>query len=291
MFDYNNFCKIKEYNSSWIGPGEREFCLLPTTLNKNSYYDDQGYLITDSVGDLRSINKKIDFTYKINKHGFRSNHFKPVDSEKITILTAGCSHSFGEALPEELRWQNFLLKSLKYSNLEWFDVSSMGASFRLVTRNVISFIRNYGKPNYVFIVFPDVARDFMFNDKENKFNNVNSNTRHIIKQKEHNIPQNFIDYTLSFNYYDALMKAIEYIWYLEEFCKTLNIKLYWTSWDNGLEEIFKNLNFKNFVEQKWQHGLNIDNLEYWDMANDNLHRGSSWTSWQGKSFSEVMLND
>jgi hypothetical protein len=288
--DQPDLKSIKEFSSSWLGPGSREQYLL-SLQNKNSYYDNEGYLITDDVKDEKIINKKINFNYKLNKHGFRSNHFKLVDSSKTTILTAGCSQSFGQALPEELRWQSFLLKNLKNNNIDFFDVSSTAASIRLITRNTVSFIRNYGKPNYIFIVFPDIARDFMFFEKENKFNNVNANTRHIIEQKIKNLPNALIDYTITFNEYDALMKSVEQIWHLEELCKLSGIKLFWTSWEDGFHNEFFKLNFNNFVEQTTPNHLNINNLEYWDMANDKKHFGSKWTSWQGKIFSEKLLND
>lgn len=40
------------------------------------FYDEDGYYVTDNIGDLRVINKEINFNYKINSHGFRSQHFK-----------------------------------------------------------------------------------------------------------------------------------------------------------------------------------------------------------------------
>lgn len=288
--DQPDLKSIKEFNSSWLGPGSRADQLL-FLKNKDSYYDDEGYLITNTVGDEKNINKEINYNYKINKHGFRSNHFKTINSNKTTILTAGCSNSFGQGLPEELRWQSFLLKNLNNDDIDWFDVSSMGGSFRLITKNIISFIRNYGKPDYIFIIFPDIARDFMFNDKKNSFNNVNAHPFYLTQKKQPTIFKNLVDYTLNFNEYDALMKAIEHVWYLEELCKLSGIKLFWTSWEHRFHDEFFKLNFKNFIEQTMPNDLNINNLEYWDEANDRIHYGSKWTSWQGKIFSEKVLND
>jgi hypothetical protein len=292
----------EEYSSEWIGPGNNKIflgsldrrTLIPAEKKEIEYYDQNGYYITDSVGDIKSINKNPNFTYKINRHGFRSKHFEPVDQNKTTILTAGCSHSFGQGLPEELRWQSFLLKNLNTKNIELFDVSSMGASYRLIVRNIIAFIRNYGKPNYIFVVFPDVARDFLYDKDLKKFWNVSAQAKFLT---EENKKKPVFEYTLSFNEYDATMKAIEAIWYLEEICKWAGIKLFWTTWFSNCSDNFKNYNFNNFVEQDWKYFNNVakssnpDNVPYWRIANDGSHMGSYWTSWQGKFFSGFVSNE
>ena len=48
----------------------------------------------------------------------------------------------------------------------------MGGSIRLITRNVFSFIRNYDKPDYIFLLFPDIARDFLYRKESNNFVSV-----------------------------------------------------------------------------------------------------------------------
>jgi len=291
---------IKEYDNYWIGSGTKKIFTKvldshpqsSKTPDSISYYDDENYYITDDVGDGKVINSKNDFLYKINSHGFRSQHFKTVDENKITILTGGCSHSFGEGVPEEVRWQSFLLKNLNDKNVEIFDVSSMGASCRLITRNVISFIRNYGKPDYIFLYLPDVARDFWYNEKSMSFENVNANTQWLIKSDE--TPEIYKKYTLSFDEYTATMSYVEHIWALEEICEFANIKLFWTTWVPGLFEIFSNyIKFKNFVafDIKNMQDKNLNNLPYWEYANDKNHPGAKTLSWVGNEFVRFMTND
>lgn len=297
------FKSIKEYDSSWVGPGTNQFYdgvffSLPANVKNYKsieFYDEENYYITDNIGDLREINKEIKFNYKINSHGFRSQHFKKLNHNKKNILTAGCSHSFGYGLPEELRWQSFLKNNLNDNNLDFFDLSAPGASIRLIVRNIISFIRNYGKPDYIFVVFPDFARDFMYNEHKNNFQNVNVNSEFLTKKNEK--PNIFNNYSKLFNEYDALMKCIEQIWALEEICYFAGIKLFWSTWSLSTEQVFNNSKFKFFFSHANDYFkvskklININNFEYWDVANDNRHFGSCWTSWLGKTFSEMIIND
>ena len=288
------FKSIKEYQDSWIGPGTSQFysgtvSSFPANMkNPKSieFYDEDGYYITDNIGDLRAINKEINFNYKINSHGFRSQHFKKLDINKKNVLTAGCSHSFGYGLPEELRWQSFLKNNLKIDNVDFFDLSVPGGSIRLIVRNIISFIRNYGAPDYICVIFPDFARDFMYNEHKNNFQSVTANSQFLTRKDEQ--PKIFNDYSKLFNEYDAIMKCIEYIWALEELCYFAKIKLHWSTWSLSTEQVFSSSGFKfsfthasDYFKSYHTKIENKDNLEYWEVANDNKHFGSSWTSWIG----------
>jgi len=295
FYSLENFKKLsvfEEYNPTWIGPGSER--VWSSKNNQDiSYYDLDGYYITKDVGDKKIINKNINFEYKINKHGFRSQHFKNVNTNKISVLTSGCSQSFGEGMPETLRWQYFLLNDFIDKNVDHFDMAAMGASSRLIIRNIFTFIRNYGKPNYIFIVFPDIARNFMFHDNNKCFQNVTYHTKSLTNRSI--MTPHYTRYALGFHEHDAMMSFVEDVWALEQFCELTNIKLFWTTQDSRLEElIINNIKVKNFVvtnNKDLTQLENINNLEYWDIANDNAHRGSSWTSYVAKKFIEQVLND
>jgi hypothetical protein len=297
-FYSQDYATIKEYDSSWIGAGTNKVFnkILDShphnTKDQSSieYYDNENYYITNDVGDGKIINSKNNFLYKINSNGFRSQHFKKVDPTKTTILTGGCSCSFGEGVPEEVRWQSFLLKNLNDNDIELFDVSSMGASCRLVIRNVISFIRNYGKPDYILLYLPDVARDFWYNEELSCFQNVNVNSEWLIKKDK--TPELFKTYTLSFNEYNSVMSYVEHMWALEELCELAGIKLIWATWVPALLDVIEHINFKNFVifNDDEPNRQNIDNFPYWDCANDERHPGSKQLSWVGSEFGRLIKN-
>jgi hypothetical protein len=285
----------QEFNPYWIGPGSNAVWTLQGIKKQKfvPYHDDDGYYITKNVGDAKKIDKRITFTYKINKHGFRSNHFNKLDQQKISILTGGCSHSFGFALPEELRWQSFLLQKLNNKNIELFDLSSVGASIFLIVRNVLAFIKQYGIPNYLFLVFPDLARNFYFNYQANIFTNVSAHSKHITNNNnlEHQT------YSLHFNEYNEMMLNIQMIWFLEELCKAYKIIFRWTTWDYNLKNFFNNIEFNNFLYMptynlstlpKYQN--NDNNFQYWEKANDKSHMGSMQHLYIADSFIEA-IND
>lgn len=291
-----NFDSIVEFRSDWIGTGSnRVWSSFKNNKENNiSYFDEDGYLITNDIGDKKVIDSEISWLYKINKNGFRSNHFEEIDSGKLSILTGGCSQSVGEGLPDNSRWQHFLLEGLDKNTLQHFDISSTGASCSLIINNVISFIRNYGSPKYIFLVFPDNARDLKFDEENNRFQNVNVDEFFLIKKDKS--PKVFYEYTLNFNEYDSVMSTIKSIFALEELCRYANINLYWTTWFHPLSLIAKKIDFKNYVDIDWDYfGTlktipNPDNIKYWNFANDGLHFGVSWTSYQGKVFKEF-IND
>lgn len=250
---------IKEFSPKWMGPASQKVWSglidgFPTNRpieKKIAYYDEENYFITDNVGYNNVLDVDPKFLYKINSNGFRSQHFKKVDNNKTTILTGGCSHSFGEGLPEELRWQSFLLNNINLNNVETFDVSSMGGSFRLIIRNVVSFIRNYGKPDYIFLALPDVGRDLAFEDTGKTFQSVSVNSEFLIKKDK--TPECFKKYTFSFEEHEAMMIAVEAIWFLEELCNQSGIKLFWTTWVPGLDKVFSELKmFNNYLSSDWE---------------------------------------
>ena len=303
-----------QYSSSWLGPGtsifnNKVFNDLWSNDDKlnQCYFDEENYYIAN----LFSKSSELKFSYKINNHGFRSNHFKKIDKNKVSILTGGCSNSFGLELPDDLRWQSFLLKKIKKTNVELFDISSMGGSIRLITRNVFSFIRNYDKPDYIFLLFPDIARDFLYRKESNNFVSVYAHTDHI--KNTNNFDNVYKKYSLNFDENNALMIALESIWSLEEFCKQANIKLFWSTWDQNLENYFyNNKNFNNYVPlfintdlknqkinlnniKKWsdlpEYKNNINNLPYWKNADDGHHFGSQISSYVSDIFSEKITHD
>lgn len=303
--EFDNMINKKEFKSNWIYPGVEIFYNHSSDKNQNdatiSYFKDDYYITDWPWGSKKPVHNGSNFLYKLNKNGFRSNHFEKIKDDRKSILTAGCSHTFGHCLPNELRWQNILLSNVyKQEQIQHFDVSSMGASIELIVKNVISFIRNYGKPNYIFIVFPDIYRGFRFDTKSQLFKNVFANE---ICLTEKNM-EVYKEFTLGFKEEDGCMNAITNIFALEEICFNAGIKLFWSTWSERLSKIANSVEFKNFIEYhsnfpaKWGGDeknknipVNTNNLEYWNVAGDNIHFGSFWNTEVSKMFEELLKND
>lgn len=241
------------------------------------------------------------FEYKINRHGFRSQHFKNLNKEDINILYSGCSWTFGMGLPEEYMWTSILsnkLKSLNDKNIESFNIGYRAFSIGLIIKNVMSFIRTYGKPNYLFIVFPDSGRDFIFNKYNNSYSAVDPRYFEYISEF-------YSDYAKSYNYETNILKYCELIKMLEDFCIESNIKFLWTTWYYPDYEIYKNVGFENLIDtdinflqadpgfyrifnynsftESYPYD-NIDMLPYWSVARDLVHPGTAWTNHITKEF-------
>lgn len=263
---------------------------------------EDGYLITDWFTSQPRPKNNIgsDFLYKINSNGFRSIHFEKINKEKISVLTAGCSQTFGHCLPNELRWSTMLTSKIDQVNMQHFDLSSLGASIELIVKNILSFIRNYGSPNYIFINFPDMYRGFRFDEKYLMYRNVFANEKTFTKPDLESSKK----FTLGFTDQDGYMNAVTNILALEDFCAAKEIKLFWSSWSQRLLKIGSTLNFRNFVlyssefPDRWDEKHkntkipdNINNLEYWRSAHDEQHFGSFWNLSVSNMFLEALKND
>lgn len=252
------------------------------------------YWEEDSPEVVKNI--KDDVIYTLNNKYFRSQPFENFNKENINILYAGCSFTFGMGIPDEFLWTTLLsnkIQSTQYKPVESFNLGFRAFSNYLIVKNIMSFIRNYGKPDFLFVLFPDCARDFIFNDIENKYDyvfprffNANGSSKFEVR------------YTKNFLYETSILKSADLIKFLEDFCLAAGIKLYWTSWYYPDYKIYKKMNFTNlmdtdtsflqantdyqkmYVDREYNIEypyMNVYGLPYWDLARDLVHPGTAWT--------------
>lgn len=269
---------LKEY--------EDDFLIGQTLTTEKSefaklYHNDGEYTYTDHIG----VKKHVDgppVVYKINKDGFRSNSFSNFDPNKESILFAGCSISFGEGLPEHLMWSSIVADKHNIDN--FFNVSTGGGSIRLIVKNIITFIKKVGRPNTIYVVFPNFARDLQYDDVSGKIVSCVLHHSWIGAPKEY---KTNTDYTINYKNEYGIFTAIENIRYLEYICKILDINLIWSSWSQEANNIFEQLDFIYYF--KGSHLFNFDGrgikffpsnntngLPYWTVAQDGVHPGSGW---------------
>ena len=266
----------------------------------NEYNNNKNFNITvntfaeDSQDKINEFNNDIE--YKLNEQYFRSQSFLNFDSGKTNALYAGCSFTFGLGLPEELLWTNILNNKLSQhlkEDVQLFNIGFRAFSNYLIIKNIMSFIRTYGKPDFLFVVFPDCARDFIFNEKTGDYEYVFP--RFFNPNKLNHFE---IKYTKGFSYETNILKSIDMIRHLEDFCQAAEIKLYWTTWYYPDFDIYKKAGFRNLVDtdttflqantgykRTYTYGHdgveykyeNTENLKYWELARDLVHPGSAWT--------------
>lgn len=282
---------LKEFNDDFLVGTEltreqSQYAKLHKTEND--------YLYTDNMGSFGIIEGP-QVVYKINKDGFRSNHFSEFNKDKDSILFAGCSITMGEGLPEDLTWYKIMSNKTKVDN--FYNISATGASTRLIVKNILTFIRKYGPPKFIFALFPNFARDLQYDPVTDKIISCLVHPQWITAPKKfttHKI------YTLNYKEEYGAFTAIESIRVLEDVCNLYGIKLIWSSWNKTCNEVFKNIDFNfyfsgssffNFdgINDKGLDLENLDNLPYWSVAQDGIHPGSCWNKLVAEDFLQEFL--
>lgn len=199
-------------------------------------------------------------TYKINHLGLRGKIDKNAD-----ILAPGCSITFGLGIPEDGRWTNILSNKM---NQNITNLASPGNSIKNICISTIQYCLNNKIPKVIFGLFPDFFRSMVVVDKDffQSRHLGNSELRKdlgkddalsivycnptIYQDKEFLFMEiqdkKFIEDSIS--PHQLILDSINFIYILESFCLTNNIKLYWTTWDFNtnllMERLLKIKNFK-----------------------------------------------
>jgi hypothetical protein len=199
-------------------------------------------------------------TYEINSIGCRGE----VD-ENSEIIASGCSITFGLGVPEKGRWTNLLSKKI---NKSITNLGSPGASVESICFDVIQYCMNNKMPKQIFCFFPDFFRSVVVVDKEfykSRVNRGSMGTRDPLEQifcnprimqKKRSIfmeieNQKYIEDSTS--PHQLILDSVKFIYILESFCLSNNIKLHWSTWNTPssyiLEELsqIQNFKLKNFT--------------------------------------------
>lgn len=251
--------------------------------------------------DERKIYKSKDaeVTYYFNKEGFRTKQFNLLNKNNINILTAGCSNTFGQSMPEEKIWPTILKNKISNNNVDLYNIGVSGLDTGRIIANCYNFIKKYGAPDYLFLLLPPIQRSLVLS-KNNEVatlqdpilvRSISDLSKALFKKKS----------KLPIILYNNLIHLIN----LETFCITNNIKLFWHSWDNNSQEIYEkclfNNNISNQIFSKEMHNIielyeiNGDTLsadKYWEFAEDNDHQGFKWhLTWANTFFNVSEIND
>jgi len=278
-------------------------------FEENKYFFLRKTFMEENVGDL---NGDSDFFYKLNKDGFRSKNFEEFNKDNINILFAGCSVTFGQGLPEELTWPYMLVEKLEKKikkNISYYNLALPGASIFINYKNIISFIKNFGAPDYILMSLPETTRGLSWDKESQSFN-------HMLLDAYFTEAQN--EYRNSFVQENSLMANITSLHILEYICDLLGINLLWTSWNSVSSDVYQTFDFKNYFQFSPDHPLSIvppkiginekvfkdrlarfkfidsdikmlnslnkNNLPFWLVARDQLHPGSCFSEFYSNEF-------
>lgn len=222
--------------------------------------------------------------YNINSFGYRSSEF-----DNQPLVFAGCSQTFGVGVPEEMIWGNQLANKL---NEKCINISTPGASVQWIVQRLFSYFANYEKPKYLFCLFPDFYRMLVATNKNLLLSHSNDQKLpHIpIVQQAHLKNAEPIEDRPKYSkkphvFSDVLplelpfFLSCQHIHMLEQYCKSNNIKLIWSSWDFSTNRVIGHFKekfniFNNYIpidSNSWsevneQHFL-FENSEAAEMFN------------------------
>ena len=187
---------------------------------------------------------------RINSHGFRSDEFKK-NHDKRHILFSGCSVTYGIGLLENEIWAKKLYNKLNIKN----DLSGF-FNLGLPGTSIFDIVSNPDTRNIKDQTVDPINKIFHGVYKDNKKDEF-SDTLHIY--------------------------AYHYLMFLEMFCKSNNIDLFYFCYNNNyismeLDRFFE-INKKDFQNKLTQFSIDNPNNKYALYARDNSHYGEAYHSY------------
>lgn len=116
--------------------------------------DEELFGYNDNVPLLKS-NK-----YRANSLGYRSDEFTSIHNGQH-ILFAGCSNTLGVGIEdEETLWPKIVFNEIKKHEQVsgFFNIAYPGISIQGIIFLILRYVHNYGAPDTIFIMFPEIYR-------------------------------------------------------------------------------------------------------------------------------------
>lgn len=243
--------KYEEYTMKNVKKIKNTHAIFFNTIDAVDRRKDEEFLINYEVLD-NDYDQDDTVRYYFNSLGYRSDEFtKHHDGEHI--LFAGCSETEGQGGNLESLWSHMVYKKLSETKKisGFFNLSRGGWGHDLIIANIIQYINTYGKPNKIYILFPNLSRDFEWKgvrDGEEFYNYIGKSPYYYLKNVR------LADGTMKPNQglkeqREQVVKFINLVKLFEEYCTSNNIDLVWSTYSIPDGENYKNLNiFKNFIE-------------------------------------------
>lgn len=220
-----NYLKIKELDKTWgnwVFDSKRNADDSNESIEYN-YTTDQNFYYLSKIPVENIINKNIKVLYKYNKDWFRCDNFTK-NHNGLHILYAGCSNTEGVGSNIEDTWSHML--HVKLSNFNdisgYFNLAKGGYGLHKILNNFIFYIKEYGKPDYFFVLAPNVLRGWKWE------NDTWIYDQHVPYGTDPSrLDEQLLDHRKELPNWFTLMNALEAI------CNTNNIKFLWTTWDDN----------------------------------------------------------
>jgi len=228
--------------------------------------------------------------YQYNNEYFRCDDFIQ-NNNKMHILFAGCSQSEGVGGNIEDSWTNILYNKIKNNNDVdgFYSIARAGYGWQKIISNFLIYIEKYGKPDFLFILLPNVGRVYEWQVNENHWTYKQKYPYFFIENGKY---KNEIGMSEK-DYYETLIN-FKASWDLfEKFCKTNNIKLLWSTWDEldhqnfktmGVSENYINLAINEKMELYFKEYIKNNKLKKDDMNRRDDHYGTLYNRYWADNF-------
>jgi len=258
--------------------------------NELLFSDDDGY---DTYVCHSEINKDPQVTYKLNKHGFRSENFETLKNSNLNVLVSGCSITYGQGVFQENSWSELFAKTLTSNHskpVKMYNLGVMGASTYLIIKNLMAFIRKYGAPDQIYLLLPPYSRKLIYDEASDNFKNVimsKHGYKELAYKKDPSVKRFFDSYCEE----DALLFVTTLMGIFEDFCEAKKIDLTWTSYGTiSDDDVYSASGFKFYKKyvapesefytnsKTFLHliGENKDSIPHWEIGADGDHPGAAW---------------
>lgn len=196
--------------------------------------------------------------YKYNSEHFRSDEFSK-NHDGFHILFAGCSQTEGVGGNIEDNWTKILYNKLQNNGnilSGYYNIAKSGFGWQSIIHNAIVYFNKYGFPDYLLVLLPNFCRYFEWIEE----------SRHYRYSQKYIKGENSEVIATEKEYFEQLIN-FHISWKLfEEYCKTNNVKLVWTTWlyfdaNNIDNNTFKDTMFKidekelqSYIRQQYESG-------------------------------------
>lgn len=270
----NNFY-TKYMSGNLIGPTRSGFYKNGFVVNNNTTYDgvcpDCNHYGACTQERKDHIYPDPLISYHINNYGYRSDDIDEKYASE-NFLFSGCSNTFGVGIPYESIWAYQLNKDL--DGEKFINLGINSGSYKTIVFDIFSYIRNFGKPKGVFVLFPNMERHIGFTQNKDIFVKVYRNPKgdEDLQKYLDVIPE---DVNI-FDFYHTVMM-------LEDYLEKIEVPFIWDTWDEKLNKrILKTQGFKNYGNLNDPEIFHkVDSMEknlkfdtpYWEIARDLEHFG------------------
>jgi hypothetical protein len=240
--------KFGEFDKTWCD----SFSHLPPEevlifLKAFNYRFEDGYHVLDSIPPENILKEKSHWLvdYRYNKDWYRSDNFIK-DHDGLHILFAGCSNTEGVGCNVDNVWPTIVYNKISedYKVSGFFNLGRGGYGWQKIISAVLKYCNEYGKPDILLVNHPNILRDYYWSEKDKQWIYTQqfpyATDRHdqdkIIEQT---YKENVLFSDLGLNPYPTLEEERNAfpVWLTAwnlfiEFCKSNDIKIVWTIWDD-----------------------------------------------------------